>query len=356
MKQKRLFVKAGLLAVILVSATLVSWETYLRCQGRGLSYDDSGSLWSDKRKQVYEASDKATVFIGSSRIKYDLDIATWQHITGEHAVQLANVGSSPRPVLESLAEDTNFKGKLVIDATEFLFFTQAPYVNETPAKNIDYYKKETPAQKFSFVVNHALESKLYLLDKEQYSLNALLAGIKIPNRKDIYELPEFPADFTAVTFDRQNYMSDRFVKDTNLQNQVKGVWAMFGKMSAKMPPITDAAIDGIIASVKAACDKIKARGGKVVFVRPPSSGPFLAMEHMAFPREKFWNKLLAVTGCEGIHFEDYAPIANLECPEFSHLSVPQAMSFTKTVITILEDKGWKFPAHYNTIALTNSKI
>ena len=142
MKKKGLFVKAGLLAVVLVSATFISWEIHLRDQGRGIAYDDGGSLWSDKRKQVYEPIDKATVFIGSSRIKYDLDIPTWQKITGDHAIQLANVGSSPRLILDNLADDTNFKGKVVIDVTEFLFFTQAPYVEKTPAENIDYYKKK----------------------------------------------------------------------------------------------------------------------------------------------------------------------------------------------------------------------
>src|SRR3954454_7874272 len=124
MKQKRLFLKAGLLAVFLVSAFVLSWEMHLRNQERGISYDDGGSLWSDKRKQVYEPIDKATVFIGSSRIKYDLDIPTWQRLTGDHAIQLANVGSSPRLMLNDLAQDENFKGKLVIDVTEFLFFTQ----------------------------------------------------------------------------------------------------------------------------------------------------------------------------------------------------------------------------------------
>jgi hypothetical protein len=356
MKQKRLFVRAGLMAVILVSTTFISWELHLRSQGRGLSYDDGGSLWSDKRKQVYEDIDKATVFIGSSRIKYDLDIHTWQNITGDHVIQLANVGSSPRLILDNLAEDTNFKGKLVIDVTEFLFFTQAPYVDKTPSENLDYYKKETPAQKFSFALNQVLESNLYLLDKEEYSLNALLSGLKIPNRTDVYEFPDFPAGFTPVTFDRQSYMTDRLVNDTNLLNKVTAVWGMLGKMAEKMPPMSDAAIDGIMMSVKAACDKIRARGGQIIFVRTPSSGPLLAMERMAFPREKFWNRLLAVTGCQGIHFEDYPPIAKFECPEFSHLSVTQAVSFTKAFITILENKGWKFPSHNNITASTNPKI
>src|SRR4051812_37722660 len=356
MKQKRLFLKAGILVLILVSAAIASWELHLREQGRDISYDDGGSLWSDKRKQVYEPIDKATVFIGSSRIKYDLDIPTWQNLTGDHAIQLANVGSSPRPLLDDLAADTNFKGKLVIDVTEFLFFTQAPYVNKTPEENLTYYKKETPAQKFSFAVNHALESKLVLIDKEEYSLNALLASTKIPNRPGVYEFPDFPAEFTPVTFDRQSYMTDELVHNPNKLKQVTDVWAMFGKMAAQAPPITAGAVDTIIASVKVACDKIKARGGQVIFVRTPSSGPLRAMEKMAFPREKFWNKLLAVTGCEGIFFEDYREMAHFQCPEFSHLSVPQAVSFTKSLINVLQEKGWKFSSRDNTIASTNFKL
>lgn len=312
-----------------------------------------GALWSDKRKQVYQPSENATVFIGSSRIKFDLDIPTWQSLTGDHAIQLANVGSSPRLMLEDLANDENFKGKLIIDVTEFLFFSNAPNVDKTPAENLAYYKKETPAQKFSFAVNHALESNLIFIDKEEYSLNALLAGTKIPNREGVYEFPDFPADFTPVTFDRQSYMTERMAKDTNIQNQVKMVWAMFGKMAEKAPPITIGATDSIIASVKSACDKIKARGGQVMFVRTPSSGPFRAMEKMAFPREKFWNKLLAATRCEGIYFEDYPEIAHFECPEFSHLSVPQAISYTKSLVSILREKGWKFSSCDNTIASTN---
>src|SRR4051794_13441431 len=103
MQQKRLFLKAVILTLILVTASVLSWEIYLRQQGRGISHDDGGSLWSNVRKQVYEPGDKATVFIGSSRIKYDLDIPTWQRLAGDHAIQLANVGSSPRLILSDLA-------------------------------------------------------------------------------------------------------------------------------------------------------------------------------------------------------------------------------------------------------------
>ncbi len=114
--------KAAILMVVIVLAAIISWELYLRNKGVRPDYDDGPPLWSDKRAMVYEPADKATVFIGSSRIKYDLDIATWQ-TTGDHAVQLAIEGNSPLPVLDDLANDKNFKGKLVVDVTEGLFFS-----------------------------------------------------------------------------------------------------------------------------------------------------------------------------------------------------------------------------------------
>src|ERR1700722_5181002 len=142
--------KAGILMLILVTTSVASWELYVRHKGFDTSYDDGGPLWSDKRAMVYEPADKATIFIGSSRIKFDVDIDTWQSITGDHAIQLACVGSSPLPQLNDLAADSNFKGKLIIDVTEILFFTTTS--DKTPDENIKYYKNRTPAQRASFVL------------------------------------------------------------------------------------------------------------------------------------------------------------------------------------------------------------
>lgn len=351
MKQNR-FTKAGILAVVLIAATLISWETHLRQQGRPVAYDDGGPLWSASRKEVYAPADKATVFIGSSRIKYDLDISTWQRLTGERAIQLANVGSSPLPVLYDLADDEAFKGKLVIDVSEFLFFNNAPFVYKTPEENLSYYRKETFAQRFGFFVNSLLESQFLFIDKEEYSLNALLAVTAIPNREKVYEFPDFPASFTPVTRERQSYMTDKLVHDPKLLKRVTDVWELFGKMGAETPPITDGAVDSIITAVATAVEKIKSRGGKVIFVRPPSSGPFLAMEKMAFPRERFWNKLLAGTSSDGIHFQDYPETAGFECPEFSHLSLPQAREYTRSLVHILQQKDWNFTGLQQTNAST----
>ena len=332
--------KSALFTLALVSIVLIAWELRLRSQGIEISYDDGPPLWSHNRDMVYAPKDKAVVFIGSSRMKYDLDIPTWEKNTNCQAVQLAIEGSSPRPVLEDLANDPNFKGRLLVDATEGLFFSSRGY--RRPNENIKYYHDRTPAQQASFELNRVLEAQFVFLDKDNFSLNAQLDALEIPSRPGVFMMPIFPMDFQQNTFDRQMYMTDKFEKDTNLQNQVSGIWKFFGKMAQGAPPMPDDELNAIFRSVKDAVDKIKARGGEVLFLRPPSSGPALMGEKMGFPREKYWDRLLAYTGCQGIHYADYPAIDHFICPEDSHLKRQDAAVFTQKIIQILEqEKGWK---------------
>ncbi len=327
--------------LLLVATCIISWELYLRSKSFDTSYYDDPALWSHTRSMVYEPADKATVFIGSSRIKFDLDIATWEKITGDHAIQLACVGSTPVPVLLDLAADEKFKGKLIVDVTEGLFFSLAG-TDKRPVENLKYYKEQTPAQKISFHLNHALESQFVFLDKEWNSMGAKLEQLPLKDREGVRNFKGFPADFGRVKFNRQEFMTDKLAADTSLQNIVKNIWSMFGRAMKTTPPEGNT-LDSIFSVVKTAVDKITARGGKVIFVRTPSSGEFLEAEKHGFPRGKYWNQLLLKTGSAGIHYEDYPVMAGFICPESSHLSLSQATIFTKEFIRILQqEKGWKF--------------
>jgi hypothetical protein len=329
--------------LFIVVLSISGWEIYLRTHGVPISYDDGKELWANKRADVYMPSDKATVFIGSSRNKYDLDVKTWNDLTGESVVQLAIEGTNPLPIFDDLANDKKFKGKLMVDVTEGLFFSTSPGNISDPKEKIAYYKKRTPSERFSFEVNHLLETQLVFLDKGHYSLNALLDLTRIPSRPGVFVEPIFPMEFDRVRFSRQDYMTPKFLTDTNLQNQVKGIWNFFRSMS-KEKPTDGAKLDSILATVKADVDKIQARGGNVIFVRTPSSGPFLMGERMGFPREKYWERILSITGCKGIHFEDYPAVANFQCPEFSHLAPADAITWTTNLVDILQkEKGWTFP-------------
>ncbi|MDQ6608481.1 MAG: hypothetical protein M3Y85_01515 [Bacteroidota bacterium] len=347
------FVKAGLLTLFLVTAFFASWEIYLRSRGLKVAYDDGKELWSDKRARVYQPSNEATVFIGSSRIKYDLDIPTWRKLTGEDAVQLASEGTSPLPVLDNLAADERFKGKLVIDVTEGLFFSDGQHGANDIQGFIKYYNKETPSEKASFVINHGLESGLVFLDRDNFSLNSFLDKLHVKDRPGIYGAPDFPLEFGRVTFDRQDKMTESFLTDTTLPQRVTAIWKMFASMPAP-PPASGALLDSFFTVIKARVDKIRSRGGQVVFVRTPSSGPYWMGEQQGYPREKYWDRLLNYTNTPGVHFTDYPAIAHFVCPEWSHLAPKDAVIFTTNFVPILEEKGWKFS--HNTTALSLNQL
>ena len=336
------FIKSGLLAIALVIIAAVSWEIHLRGAGVDTSYDDNRALWAYTRAKVYEPKDKSTVFIGSSRIKFDLDIPTWQQITGDHAVQLACVGSSPAPILRDLANDSNFKGKLIVDVTEEIFLATSSFDDEGPNKRVEYFHKISPTQKASFQVDRVLESMFVFLDQDNYSFNGMLPLLHLPQRTGVFPDVIFPPEFDRTTLARQSRMSSRFLADTSLQNQVKGIWDFFIKMTME-PPATGKKLDSVIQLIKTNVDKIQRRGGEVLFVRTPSSGKVWQYESRDFPRAVYWEKLIAATGCKSIYYKDYPSIAQFECPESSHLSPEQAVVFTKNLINILkEEKGWTF--------------
>jgi hypothetical protein len=234
--------KAALLMLLVVTVSVISWELYLRSKGFEISYDDDPALWTHKRHMVYETTDRATVFIGYSRIKFDLDIPTWEQITGGHAVQLACVGSTPLPVLDNLANDENFKGKLVVDVTEGLFFSTSMPNSRRPTENLKYYKECTPAQWAGFHINHLLESTFVFLNKEWLSLGACMDNIHVKNRAGVYHFPGFPSGFGRVKFSRQEYMTDKFSSDTVAGNIVKNIWTDFIK-AGKEPPASGTKLD-----------------------------------------------------------------------------------------------------------------
>ncbi len=334
--------KAGIFALVIVMLFISGWEYYWRSEKMPISFNDDASLWVNSRRQVYQPADKATVFIGSSRIKFDLDIPEWEKFTGEKAVQLAIVGTNPVPVLQDLANDKNFKGKLVIDVTEPLFFSQNPGNYESANDGIDLYKKQTPSQRFSSNINYFLEDKFVFLEENKFAVNALLADLQLPDRKGVFSEPVFPKTFEVTNYNRQTYMTDAFLKDPAQIKRQTDIWTFFAK-AFKAKPMSGDTLRNYLEEIKTSIDKIKSRGGKVVFVRTPASGPMEAGTKQGYPRNAYWERILEETGSPGIHYEDDPTTANFICPEWSHLSPSDAILYTRSLIATLKGMGWFTP-------------
>jgi hypothetical protein len=347
------FSKTLILTLVIVFSFIACLEFYWRSRGFTISYNDDKVLWATQRKKVYKPADQLTVFIGGSRIKFDIDIPTWQKLTGEEAIQLALVGTPARLTLRNLANDKNFVGKLIIDVAEFQFFTIDSVRRDKSAREaIEYYNKETPAQKASALIDYKLESNLVFLEEGKYGLNALLNDLQVPNRAGVVSPSVFPKEFSSTNLDRQNWMTPMFLANPNLQKRQKDAWAKGIAVSIKTPAIKGDTLNLLLAGVKASIDKIRSRGGKVVFVRPPSTELYIQTETRFYPRQQYWDYLLTYTNTPGIYYSDYPATANFVCPEASHLSPTDAATYTKQLVKILkEEKGWTFPKADNSISI-----
>lgn len=136
-----------------------------------------------------------------------------------------------------------------------------------------------------------------------------------------------------------------FLADTALQKKQKAFWAVGIKRASSIKGDT---LHAFLEQTKKAIDKIRARGVNVVFIRPPSDGPYIEMENRLYPRQKYWDYLLEYTNTPGIHYADYPATANLICAEWSHLSLDNAAIYTAELVRILQaEKGWTFPNKTN---------
>jgi hypothetical protein len=335
--------KTLILTIVLVGSFAAGYEWYWRSKGFTISYNDDKVLWARHRKEVYKPKDQSTILIGSSRIKFDVDVATWKDLTGEKAIQLSLPGTPPHPILHHLANDENFKGKLIIDVMELQFFAVDRVRREKSAREaIDYYLNETPAQKIGASINHSLESKLVFLEEGLFGLTRLLDDLQISNRPGVNGAPEMLKEFRTLSFDRQGFLTPTFLSDTLLQKKQIANRRKVGSLS-KRPTIKNDTLAALFKELKTSIDKIKNRGGQVVFIRPPSSGGDLEIENRVNPRSAYWDALLEYTRTSGIHFLDYAETANLVCVDGSHLAPNDAVIYTKQLIkTLQEEKGWLF--------------
>lgn len=329
--------------LVIVTIFVAALEYYWRGRGFVPSYNDDKVLWATQRRKADNPTDQLTAFVGGSRIKFDLDVATWERLTGEKAIQLALVGTPGRLTLRDLANDENFKGNLIIDIAEPQFFSIDTARRDKSAREaIEFYYKETLAQKASASIDYVLESKLVFLEEGRFGLTALLNTLQIPNRPGVVPPPPCPPELSTTDLHRQTSLTPMFLADPQLQKKQIAIWTRIPTNRSLL--MSGDTLAAVCRGIKASIDKIRSRGGRVIFVRPPSGGDVLKNEKKFFPRQQYWDRLLEYTNTPGIYFSDYPAIANFNCPEWSHLAPADGVTFTRNLVEILQnEKGWTFP-------------
>ncbi len=310
----------GVLLALLIG--VIALELNARRLGlRAGDLDNSEVAWVEERVR----SDTAEVaIVGDSRILFDTDLDRFETLVGVRPVQLAIHGTSALTLLEDAASNDAFRGLLIVGLADTMFFQPFDGYGGYVRRRNDF---TSPSGRAGIEIDHALQRRLAFLDSS-YRLSVLAhrldpdfrPGVEGP-KHDIWKLAE-------VGEERQTYMWPRIETDERLREHARWAWKGFKEKFPFSP--------GLVAKghsrAKLAVDKIRARGGEVVFVRPPSSAELRVNEEAQIPKAIGWDVLLRNTRSAGIHFDDLPEARGLNLPEWSHLSRRCATVFTDAYV------------------------
>ena len=312
-------------AIACAALLTAGWEWNAREQLglRAGDIGDSPQAWAEARR----AADKAQVaIVGDSRILFDTDQDRFQALTGIRPVQVAHVGTDARALLEHFANDPDFHGLLIVGMADTMYFGM-PVIGLGGGAVHNYVKNGKPSQLTGLWLDRWLQNYLAFMDGD-YRLSLLTdrwidrgirKGVDSPY-EDVWKISEsFPG--------RQYFMWDRIETDPYLRGHARHAWDGF-----KGPAVPPWLADKVIARSAEAVRRIRARGGDVIFVRPPSAPQLRVNEEHRIPRKLGWDRLLVGANARGIHADDLPRAQKLLLPEWSHLSRRCSAVFTDAYV------------------------
>lgn len=336
---------SGWLAAALALVVITGWEIHVRGQGYKPAVNDTSDRWALVRSRVGDEPGQ-TVVVGSSRIMFDFDLATYaRRFGGGPPLQLAMPGTNPVGLLEHVADEEGFDGTLILGVAPGLWFVPQGNPVENARQAIGRYDNWSPSQRVGLTLASFLQRRLAFIEPEDLDLGSLLKRLRLPDRPGAASNipPAFPAYFAGIDDFRQARMWDRCDFGTERARLIQQTWI---PLFTPPPPPPDLSPEEFgemmkknsadyLERIRVAVDKVRSRGGKVVFIRPPSTDRVRELERQFSPREQTWDLMLEVTGAAGIHFEDHPQLAKFDCPEWSHLKAADAVEYTEELMPLI---------------------
>jgi hypothetical protein len=329
------WVFAWALAAMLIM--LAAWEWHWREFGATPSFRNSDALWAIQRRRIDNGEGDATVLVGDSRMYFDLQLPVWERLAGRRPIQLSFEGTSPVQFLEDLAADPRFTGRLLVNIAPVMFFEG--FTRHAAA--IKYRRNESPSQRIGQWLSMRLVEPVFAFDDPDFALAAAMERLPWPARPGKRPLDEV-RKISVTEADRNSHLWSKIETDSEYRSLVQTIWLQrfaLWKVEPTAEKLRQSIKEQSDRTVKAVAG-LRARGVEVLFVRLPSSGPFLELENSLFPRAETWEALLAATGAPGIHFEDYRELQGLDLPEWSHASRADSERLTEALYRIVERDFW----------------
>jgi hypothetical protein len=336
----RRWLRMAAVSVALTTLLLSGWEILARRRGFAAGLDDTPELWAATRRSFDAAPRDGIVLVGSSRMLFDFDLDVAEQALGVRPIELAVAGSNELAGLEHIAAVASFHGTVLVSYVPHLTFLPPDAATGGLKKRIASYERGSLAQRVSYRMFQWLDGRLAFINGGELTIRKMIEQLDVPQRAGAEPAAMFLPYLVSVDADRRGRLFDGVLTDPGRRDQIRAAWLFPDAPSTDPVEQQIAERETIRQQVlwreRAAVDKIRARGGRVIYIRFPSSGGVLANEETDLPRNLSWDALLAVTGAPGIHFQDYPQLASFDCPEWSHLSNADSIEFTRRLMPILK--------------------
>jgi hypothetical protein len=313
-------------ALVLTGLTLGLYEACWRCRGVVPSVESGADLWGQVRSQVGGTDRDQVVFIGASRSLCGINTAAFAAaFHGQRPLMLSVAGSCCLPVLQDLSQDESFCGILVCDPFPDFLTRPISAPEERQAEYLRKYRARSAAAPLEMTFQLQVRQHLVFRRPElrfPSLLGPLLRG-GLPESLYLETLP-----------DRSVHMDFHKPGAPSLSSDPADFW-----QKRSQSRVTPGCNHENLERIEGMVSRIQGRGGRVVFVRFPCSGPVLAEEERFFPRKEHWDVLAAQTGARTIHFADYSELSCFTCPDGSHLDYRDAIPFSRALARLLRAEG-----------------
>jgi hypothetical protein len=303
-------------ASALLAVALIFTETFWR----SLGYLPAGSdiRRFARLRKVADGDHEAVALLGSSRVRYGLNPEVLARaVPGWHFHQLGILGNAAMPVLEDLANDLSFQGRVICELNPAQWGGGYPFTRLPEA--LAYTHTEATGAYLETILSEWFREHVSF-----FSYNLLTEAPRILQHKPVPE-PERLDRFVRF------HDLGPAVNESLINNWERGTFESADRIKRNgYARITQEAMRWV--------DQIRHRGGGVAFVRMPVDGRLRVVEESAFPHTQ---GLIRDVRARGVVVIDFAEMpAHFRCPDGSHLEASEADRFSQLLAKDLAAKGF----------------
>lgn len=318
----------------------------MRMLGNMPGVRDDAALWGLARSRANNPD--ALVLVGDSRMQLDIDVEKLSALSGRPVIQLAIDGQTYAPVLQDLANDSRFRGTVLVAANNTPP-TAGQGEREADARIAHWHRNMDGQQAPLIAARLSLElqgvSGWFASElPRQEIFRRIVAGKK--SSSYLVTLPDRSrrADYGPPQVQAQFYVS-RVLRnygkpiDTRGIQDIAGFDAHIEALLAQETPRQLPDFGQRVAEIGEWVNRIRSRGGQVVFIALPRSGMVRRIEDVRLPKEIYWDPFVAGIGGTALYFADEPTLAAYHPPDGSHLDQKQIGPFTEDLYAVLKARG-----------------